>query len=54
VLPVKILSINVGARRITASIKAMTEQTDGTVAAETPADADASLETPAENTTADA
>jgi ribosomal protein S1 len=54
VLQVKILSINVGARRITASIKAMTEQTDGTVAAETPRDADASLETPAENTTADA
>jgi len=53
-LQVKILSINVGSRRITVSMKATSEQGDATSEAEHPAPVDAVPETPAENTTADA
>jgi small subunit ribosomal protein S1 len=54
VLQVKILSINVGSRRITVSMKATSEQGDATSESEHSVQVDAASETPAENTTADA
>ena len=56
-LQVKILSINVGSRRITVSMKATSEQGDATPESqpsESSAQVDAAPETPAESTTADA
>jgi len=54
VLQVKILSINVGSRRITVSMKATSEQGDAASESEQPAPVEAAAETPAESTTADA
>jgi len=53
-LQVKILSINVGSRRITVSMKATSEQGDAASESEQPAPVEAAAETPAESTTADA
>lgn len=53
VLQVKILSINVGSRRITVSMKAG-DQGEATAESEHSGQADAASETPAESTTADA
>ncbi|HXN09536.1 MAG TPA: S1 RNA-binding domain-containing protein [Candidatus Acidoferrales bacterium] len=56
-LQVKILSINVGSRRITVSMRATSEQGDATPESqpsESSAQVDAAPETPAESTTADA
>jgi ribosomal protein S1 len=54
VLQVKILSINVGSRRITVSMKVTSEQGDAASEPEHSVQVDAASETPAENTTADA